>query len=293
MSQFYLTLPSNSSGKYYVNTLARFKTRLPTPISLTGDWEVGLSEIMFTRNWYNVHKLEGNASYAVFTCTDCPPADRDSVKFPGNKVPYSVEVRLNVGYYDSPERLVEQFQSSMNAAFSTPIPSTTSEGKFLLIPTFLIPTIKYNSLNMKCVVSLPPNTTLKLAEDLAYTLGFSKKQHSLRNDNSDDSATFRSHNTVDIDQSCHALFVYTDVVEATVVGDTLSQLLRIVDGGTRYDKMVHRTYDRPRYFPLQKKNFDTLELSINTNTGALAPFESGTVVVVLHFRERKQPYFLQ
>jgi len=73
----------------------------------------------------------------------------------------------------------------------------------------------------------------------------------------------------------------------------MAQLLHIVDGGGKYDKMVHRTFDRPRYLPLQKKNFDTLELSINTNTGALAPFESGTVVVVLHFRERKQAYFLQ
>ena len=46
MSRFYLTLPSNSSMKYYPeNTVAQFTTKLNNMIELDGDWEVGLAEI--------------------------------------------------------------------------------------------------------------------------------------------------------------------------------------------------------------------------------------------------------
>ena len=55
MSEFYLTLPSNSSMEYYPeNTLTSFTTRLPNSISLEGDWDVGLVEIQYPHNWYNI-----------------------------------------------------------------------------------------------------------------------------------------------------------------------------------------------------------------------------------------------
>ena len=98
---------------------------------------------------------------------------------------------------------------------------------------------------------------------------------------------------MDVDSNCHTIYVYTDVVESTVVRDSLVPLLRIVDTGFPSDTLIHRVYDRPRFLPVQKKNFDSLEISKNTNTGQLAPFDSGTVVIVLHFRERKSPYFVQ
>lgn len=54
---FYLTLPSDSSLHYFPgNKISRFVTQLPTPISLNGDWEVGLAEIIYPHTWYNVNK---------------------------------------------------------------------------------------------------------------------------------------------------------------------------------------------------------------------------------------------
>ena len=41
VEEFYVTLPSNSSGAYYPdNTLSDFTTKLFKPIDLTGEWEV-------------------------------------------------------------------------------------------------------------------------------------------------------------------------------------------------------------------------------------------------------------
>ena len=47
MDQFYVTLPSDSSGYYFpANTIADFRTILDTPLESEHDeWEVGLDEI--------------------------------------------------------------------------------------------------------------------------------------------------------------------------------------------------------------------------------------------------------
>src|SRR5437867_2673758 len=55
MTQFYLTLPSNSSQEYFPdNTKTEFRTKLSSTIELSNEWEVGLAEIMFPRSWYTV-----------------------------------------------------------------------------------------------------------------------------------------------------------------------------------------------------------------------------------------------
>jgi hypothetical protein len=55
MSHFYITLPSDSSANYYPdNTITRFVTKLPEGIRLEGEYEVGLTEIIYPHTWYNV-----------------------------------------------------------------------------------------------------------------------------------------------------------------------------------------------------------------------------------------------
>ena len=54
-SSFYLVLENDSSREYYpANSLTRFTTRLPRQHDLHGEWEVGLVEIRYPHNWYNV-----------------------------------------------------------------------------------------------------------------------------------------------------------------------------------------------------------------------------------------------
>ena len=52
---FYLTLPSDASMNLYPkNTAAEWTTKLQTPISLQGQWEVALVEFMYPNTAYNV-----------------------------------------------------------------------------------------------------------------------------------------------------------------------------------------------------------------------------------------------
>ena len=51
-------------------------------------------------------------------------------------------------------------------------------------------------------------------------------------------------------------------------------------------------YDQPRYFPVQKKTFDTIEIDIRDDTGESIPFDAGKLIVTLHFRRAKDSYFI-
>ena len=54
-SQFYVTLPSNSSISVYPNnTLAEYRVKLPERVDLVGAWEVGLASITFPHTWFNI-----------------------------------------------------------------------------------------------------------------------------------------------------------------------------------------------------------------------------------------------
>ena len=64
IAQFYLHLPSNASlDKFTNNTLTEYRVCLPQTISLTGDWEVALTEIHYPQSWNNVQGNFENRFY--------------------------------------------------------------------------------------------------------------------------------------------------------------------------------------------------------------------------------------
>ena len=54
---FQITLPSNSSARYFSNNEANhFQIKLPTPVSLQGEWEAALVDIQFDNYWLYLEK---------------------------------------------------------------------------------------------------------------------------------------------------------------------------------------------------------------------------------------------
>ena len=54
-SEFYAMLPSNSSLQYFPdNKRSNFVTKLSRTLQLDGEWEVGLTEIVYPHTWYNI-----------------------------------------------------------------------------------------------------------------------------------------------------------------------------------------------------------------------------------------------
>ncbi|GFX47977.1 uncharacterized protein TNCV_4113121 [Trichonephila clavipes] len=56
---FYVTHVSDSSKDFFPeNNVSHFITQLPTPITLKGEWEMGLVDFNYPHTWYNIR--EGN-----------------------------------------------------------------------------------------------------------------------------------------------------------------------------------------------------------------------------------------
>src|SRR5215467_9367821 len=88
MSDFYLTLPSNSSLSYFPsNTLTNFRTKLHSPIHLQGKYEVALVEISYPLNFVNLRKQQEDDYKIVLT------TDGYMKEYPPNKDP-SCEIRV-------------------------------------------------------------------------------------------------------------------------------------------------------------------------------------------------------
>ena len=52
---FYVTLPSNGSMNVFPgNTVTEYKNKLPRPLHLDGEWEVGLIECTYPYSWFQI-----------------------------------------------------------------------------------------------------------------------------------------------------------------------------------------------------------------------------------------------
>ena len=95
----------------------------------------------------------------------------------------------------------------------------------------------------------------------------------------------KSDSVIDMDP-LQAMYVYCDIVEPRVVGDTTVQLLRVVPVEGKHGEVVCKTYENVHYIPLQRKQFQTLEIYIRDDRGQRVPFECGKSIVTLHFKRK-------
>ena len=229
MSDFYLTLPSNSSMSYYEdNTLISFTTRLPNTIDLEGDWEVGLVEIQYPHNWFNVLSEVTAHSFRMGGRRDGRAEDH--------------RVIIADGYYPSVCSLLDKIQRKANNCANS-----TNMVK-----------IHFDAVRQK--VSLV-NTILYTITVPAHIQRMLGMNNSYFNTNGTEANSVVDMNLLD------SLYVYCDVVEPRVVGHSLTPLLRIVPVEGKHGELITRIYTIVHYVRVQRKTFQTLEVNIRDRTG--------------------------
>lgn len=287
MTHFYLTLPSNSSTTFYPeNTITNFVTRLHNKISLSEDWEVGLAEIIIPKSWFNVGKGENIEIH----CNQCEKVIPE-IGVRDKPAQYTIDMRIQAGYYESVETLVTEINSLISKNFSAPVEEWTQNNVTRKIAESEWPKFRYNALNRKVYVTVQKNMMITLSDNLATILGFADRQNPLVSERNRDT-NVRSNRASDINMGLNAIYIYCDILEYVSVGDTQAPLLRIIDVEGKHGSTIHKIFDRPRYVPIQKLQFDSLELDLRDDFGKPIPFESGKLIVTLHFRKARSPYML-
>ena len=214
-------------------------------MELEGDWEVGLAEMSIPGAVYNV---VANQCYYTLSL--------DNVHFHSTIVAESNYRRMN--------DLIAAMHSTMpKDIFNEPYIKFTAKGVHI---------------EMTFTELLDMVLSIRFSEILAEILGADADVAYDRND----ARTSRRFSLVNGD--INSAYIYCDILEHVTVGDTKAPLLRIVDKDRQKRGNVHQTFNPILYVPLQKKNFDTVEVNIMTDGGRPVPFRYGKSFVVLEFR---------
>ena len=155
-----------------------------------------------------------------------------------------------------------------------------------------MPKLKYNEMSKRVHFVMFRGQSLTFSPALATILGLDAKQNPSKSKD-EDSFGWAATSVSDITRGINYMMLYCDLLEHVPVGDTKAPLLRIVNANGTNGEIVHHLYDEPRYIPLQKKNFDSIELDLRDDLGKPIAFENGKLVVTLHFRQAKSAYFLR
>ena len=261
--QFYIALPSDSSMKCYPeNTVAKFTTKLPQPISLEGEYEVGLAEIIYPQTWYNIRNIDGEYWIAIIEADFVSDVDKLLKKFV-----------LETFNYSSVNEFITSLNDQMNEAFKDianirPEFSYNKATRKIQFISYIADTTEHD-ITMGLAISIP----------LQKRLGITRRYSTIYGE-----ALRSAEEEFILNEDQHLMFVYCDVASHTVVGDTTAPLLRVVELNGSRDEMKRLTFPDIHYIPVQKRHFETIEISINTARGRVMPFESGRSVVTLHFR---------
>jgi len=237
-----------------------------------------LSEIQFPRNWRTI--AEKGVSFIV----EC--SDGIFTKLDGSgtiTMPYRIEIQLHSGYFETIQDLLAHINGKLKYVMSHPM----EYGK---LDSATFPIFRYEEKIKRVIVRLTAQMTISFSPALASILGCVENNPLINASN--DITNREGSEIADITGGISSLFVYCDLLEHVPVGDVEAPLLRVVSAQGKNGETINRTYEKPRYIPLQKKNFDSVEIFIRDDLGNLIPFESGKLTVTLHFRRAKNPYFL-
>jgi len=274
--EFYLFLPSNASLDYYAeSTLTNYQVKLPHPINLSGTYEVGLKEIHYPHNWEmgntELSDPEDEMVMLIYDrATLAPLPERHTFAcVAGNKV------------YDSLDILMK----CINDEIQTRRRNTNNTDTFYTTKHHT-PRVDFDKTLGRYVVHNDVSSSLKhMSEKLAKRFGFEPQQFRL-DVQQVEPLIYAKHIIRKAHHTFDYIFVYTNIIQASVVGNTVAPLLRIVDVRGQEGDVISTVYEQPLFFKMLKNSFDSVQIKIRDDTGRPIPFRSeGRTIVVLQFRK--------
>lgn len=257
MNHFYITLPSDSSEKYFPdNTVAHFTTRLPHRIRLDGEYEVGLAEFIYPYSWFNFTNVDDEI-HAHFVKTDSGEIFA-MCSFPSGQ--YTNEVILAKGLND---KLAEAIVLSCNR-------------KDLKV------TFKYDEVFRKMTFTVRCDDDLEaffMSEEMRRLFGFAHCGPYRTGE-------FTAGETFGVNDGSQLLYLYCDIASFTAVGHAKAPLLRVCNTSGKYGDVIRTIFTHPHYVPVARREIESIQININTELGKPTPFTFGKSVVTLHFRRR-------
>lgn len=253
MDNFYISLPSNSSFNHYPdNKPGHFYTTLPKNIELSGDYEIGLSEIIFPNSYNNVHDKSLGFKIVFQSVINDEDASNEAQFY-----------YLESGLYPSLNFLTLSLNNLLR------------KNNFQNIISF-----RYDNTSKRFFLSIEiTGIKIVLTDTLAEIIGF----HETEFEGIQTVSSFSG----DIHLDTFVVYLYCDLVEHRLVGDVLAPLLRTIPIINKLNDVTHHIYEKPHYIPLAKRHFNIVEILLASDSGKELNFKSGKSVVTLHIRPKR------
>ena len=277
--EFYVNLPSNTrvtNEAKQQNTTSKFRVALPREIRLDGNWEMALVEMQYPYSWDNLsakHEIYNQLEIEIRLYRKYSDTDKRQM--------YSITV--GPGHYTNVKDLLTEIGHGTkrmleNVKKDKSIPM--AERKEIIIELENLSKIKYNKhyQRVKLTGETKVGSGFLLSKKLAYMLGF--KQEFLI-------PPVKASYPPDLRGGIDSIYVYCDICEPQIIGDTYEHILRILPVSGHYGEIVTNTFVDPHYIGVLRKNFSSIEIAINTDQNQPVPFAFGKCVVKLHFRKKK------
>ena len=284
MNDFIVTCPSDFNSKIHKNnTLSHFKIDYDIPFNLSKDYEVGIVEIIYPTNIKNVP----NDVHFYLKLEQKPLL----VEYKNN---YLYEYKVQSGNYSNVNNLYTEITNQFN---NLTLKSIENDLKKIYsnyeITVTILPTIKLDKKRIQLIEgdvifkshahSFTAHIYFCFDNYLHFMLGFSLSDRLHPKD-------IAKYN-IDLFGNNHCLFIYTNIIQPSFVGNEKAQLLRIIPNQkpTNDSQQMKVINFNPIIFhPVQSQIFDLIEIQIRDSTGHFVIFESGKTIVTLMFREKQQ-----
>lgn len=291
MDEFYVTLPSNVKG-VKENTIGNFTTYLPSELVLDYDWKVAVTEIFYTNSWFNLKK---NNFVAINERNN--DGGGHLLPIPG----YGVTIMA--GRYESLDELLSLINDyflnndgyeERQDGLTKDLPNHPkhekpylSHDRYTRLVTQSIHTIQGTRRYMETEFQEELGQLLGMEKGREFSNAKFSSWYNFGNADKSMAQQLYAKRCYDMSGGIHSLYVYSDVVDYSHVGDTKCQLLRVVEipSNSRYGDHVHITYQTPYYLPLANRNISSIEIDIKDDSGEPIDFKFGRVEVVLHFKK--------
>jgi hypothetical protein len=259
MTDFFLTLASNSSMSYYPdNKTSNFTVQLPKTITLEGKWNVALAEVHYQNTFLNVSEGSNSISYRqkmyseMFSDTE-----------------YKLEKCIfECGNYENIEDIVK----AINSLSIGDLKGATG--------TYL----KYDKTKEKVFIdktSREEFSEMYFDNRLAHQFGYDSYSNALL-------LTEKNIRKGQVNQGIpDEMIIYCDIVEPQMFAHSFSKVIRIVniDKNALYGTACQKEFLRLNYIPILKKEFETISIELRDKVGNFLPFNYGTTMFVLHFKK--------
>jgi hypothetical protein len=300
---FYVTLPSNvtNSTGQQDNKTSEYLTVFPDSLVLEGPYEVALSEIIYYQNWkfklcdVFIHRNDYERHYEIYTYD----GENDMEKL--FKI---INKKLKLFCDDFKTHLFSHYKNEIldsigrTAAGAPKDPFLFGEKvsyfetelyseRFSIEAVIGVNSITFNVSEPLLVQFVEAINSLYSFETIRNNYLLDQKYHKKNSTIYNSSSTEPMELFYEALHGIHSIFIYSDVIDTQIVGDSRTRLLRVINVSSKYKEVVSRVYENPDYLPVSSREINSIKIILRDDTGQKIFFTNSKVIVKLHFRKKR------